>query len=142
MLNRLVTWIEVDLDAIAHNVRALKSHVGPAVELMAVVKGNAYGHGAMPVARAMLEAGATRPTATSLLSTTEIPSGQNSKTRHGSAPCAKDSTPCSSAIVAGSARLHPLLRLFFVLGFPVRNLGGGSSMRAKTTRGHRSGGAR
>jgi len=60
MLNRLVTWIEVDLDAIAHNVRALKSHVGPAVELMAVVKGNAYGHGAMPVARAMLEAGATR----------------------------------------------------------------------------------
>ena len=60
MLNRLVTCIEVDLDAIAHNVRALKSHVGPAVELMAVVKGNAYGHGAMPVARAMLEAGATR----------------------------------------------------------------------------------
>ncbi len=46
----------VDLDAVRHNVRALKP---PGAELMAVVKANAYGHGDVPVARAALEAGAT-----------------------------------------------------------------------------------
>ena len=56
----LVTWAEVDLDALQANVRALKAWVGPKVELIAVVKANAYGHGALPVARAALAAGATR----------------------------------------------------------------------------------
>jgi alanine racemase len=46
----------VDLEAIRRNVRALKPQD---VELMAVVKANAYGHGDVPVARAALEAGAT-----------------------------------------------------------------------------------
>lgn len=55
-----LTWAEIDLDAIAHNVAAFKRHVGPRVEIFAVVKANAYGHGAVPVARAALEAGATR----------------------------------------------------------------------------------
>jgi len=50
------TRVEVDLDAIRHNVAALKP---PGVELMAVVKADAYGHGGVPVARAALEAGAT-----------------------------------------------------------------------------------
>ncbi|MDH5224598.1 MAG: alanine racemase [Actinomycetota bacterium] len=50
------TWVDVDLDAIAHNVRAL-SFAGS--ELMAVVKADAYGHGDVPVARAALDAGAT-----------------------------------------------------------------------------------
>lgn len=58
--DELVTWAEVDLDAIAHNVRAFRRHVGERVEVFAVVKANAYGHGAAPVARAALEAGATR----------------------------------------------------------------------------------
>jgi len=44
-------WAEVDLDALAHNVRALKGKVGKA-RLMAVVKANAYGHGAVGVSRA------------------------------------------------------------------------------------------
>jgi alanine racemase len=52
-------WAEIDLDAIAHNVAALKRHVGERVAIMAVVKSNAYGHGAEPVARAALESGAT-----------------------------------------------------------------------------------
>jgi alanine racemase len=60
MLAGIVTWAEVDLDAVAFNVRAFKQHVGEAVEIMAVVKANAYGHGAGPVARAALAAGATR----------------------------------------------------------------------------------
>ena len=60
MLPGIVTWAEIDLDAIAHNVGAYKRHVGPNVEVMAVVKANAYGHGALPVARLALLAGATR----------------------------------------------------------------------------------
>lgn len=59
-LEGVVTWAEIDLEAIADNVRALKSHVGDKVEIFAVVKANAYGHGSPPVARVALEAGATR----------------------------------------------------------------------------------
>jgi alanine racemase len=60
MLEGIVTWAEIDLDAIRFNVRAFQKHVGPKVEIIAVVKANAYGHGAVPVARAALEAGAAR----------------------------------------------------------------------------------
>jgi alanine racemase len=60
MLEGIVTWAEIDLDAIAFNVRAFKRHVGERVGIFAVVKANAYGHGAVPVALAALEAGATR----------------------------------------------------------------------------------
>ncbi len=52
------TWAEVDLDAIANNVRELKAAAQPAAKFMAVVKADGYGHGAYPVARAALEAGA------------------------------------------------------------------------------------
>jgi alanine racemase len=41
-------------------VRSFKQYVGSAVEIIAVVKANAYGHGAVPAARAALEAGAAR----------------------------------------------------------------------------------
>jgi alanine racemase len=47
----------VDLGVIAHNVRVLREHAGSA-QLMAVVKADGYGHGAVPVARAALAAGA------------------------------------------------------------------------------------
>lgn len=47
----------VDLGAIAHNVRLLRA-AAPGAALLAVVKANGYGHGAVPVARACLEAGA------------------------------------------------------------------------------------
>jgi alanine racemase len=47
----------VDLDAIAHNVRLLREHVGSA-QVMAVVKADGYGHGATAVGRAALAAGA------------------------------------------------------------------------------------
>ena len=50
-------WAEVDLGAIRHNVRVLM-HCAQNASLMAVVKADAYGHGAVPVARAVLEAGA------------------------------------------------------------------------------------
>jgi alanine racemase len=50
------TRVDVDLDAIRHNVRVLRP---PSAELMAVVKANGYGHGDAEVARAALEGGAT-----------------------------------------------------------------------------------
>lgn len=55
-----ITWVEVDLDAIAANIRAIRAHVGPATAVMAVVKANAYGHGMLPVALAALHGGAER----------------------------------------------------------------------------------
>ncbi|HEX6425391.1 MAG TPA: alanine racemase [Acidimicrobiales bacterium] len=50
-------WAEIDLGAVAHNVRALRTVASPA-RLCAVVKANGYGHGAAAVGRAALEAGA------------------------------------------------------------------------------------
>ncbi len=50
-------WVEVDLDAVERNTRTLAAAVAPA-RLMAVVKADAYGHGAVPVAQATLSAGA------------------------------------------------------------------------------------
>ncbi|MGH2694018.1 MAG: alanine racemase [Actinomycetota bacterium] len=52
-------WAEVDLAAIRNNVTTLRG-VARGAEVMAVVKGYAYGHGNPACARAMLEAGATR----------------------------------------------------------------------------------
>jgi alanine racemase len=52
------TWLEVDLDAIAHNVRQIKQLVGEHVTLMAVLKADGYGHGAVKVARTALNNGA------------------------------------------------------------------------------------
>jgi alanine racemase len=51
-------WAEVDLGAVRHNVSRLTALARPG-QLCAVVKANGYGHGAVPVARAALEAGAT-----------------------------------------------------------------------------------
>ena len=50
-------WADIDLDAIAHNVRVLRERVAPS-ELWAVVKADGYGHGAVDVARAAVGAGA------------------------------------------------------------------------------------
>jgi Alr-MurF fusion protein len=51
-------WVEIDRDSLAHNVRRLKQFVGDAVTLFAVVKADAYGHGAVGVARTALQNGA------------------------------------------------------------------------------------
>ena len=52
-------WIEIDLDAIAHNVQQLCQHLDPQTDLMAVVKADGYGHGAVAVAETAIAAGAT-----------------------------------------------------------------------------------
>jgi alanine racemase len=51
-------WAEIDLAAIAHNVRELRRLIGDRVQLMVAVKANAYGHGAVEVSRTALESGA------------------------------------------------------------------------------------
>ena len=53
-------WAEINLGAIRHNIKEVRRLVGPHREIMAVVKANGYGHGAVQVARAALEAGAAR----------------------------------------------------------------------------------
>lgn len=53
------TWLEIDLDAVSENVRRARQIVGPEVRVMAVVKGNAYGHGITHIARAAVAGGAS-----------------------------------------------------------------------------------
>jgi alanine racemase len=53
------TWVEIDLSAIGNNTRLLKSLVGPRVRLLATLKADAYGHGALKVAHTVLHNGAS-----------------------------------------------------------------------------------
>jgi alanine racemase len=53
-------WAEVDLQAIKHNVNVARSFLAPNVEIMAIVKADAYGHGAVPVSKTLVEAGVER----------------------------------------------------------------------------------
>ena len=54
-LNR--AWAEIDLNAIAHNVREIRKLTGNRVEMMGVVKADAYGHGVLEVVRTLLDNG-------------------------------------------------------------------------------------
>lgn len=53
-------WIEVDMGILRQNFRAIRALVPAGIKLAAVVKANAYGHGAVPVAKALLAEGADR----------------------------------------------------------------------------------
>jgi alanine racemase len=53
-------WVEIDQQALTHNVQQLKCLLAPKTELLAVVKADAYGHGAVKVSQTVLQAGATR----------------------------------------------------------------------------------
>lgn len=52
------TWAEVSLGTLRQNFRAVQRHVSPAVTICAIVKADAYGHGAVECARALEEEGA------------------------------------------------------------------------------------
>jgi alanine racemase len=54
---RRATWIDIDLHALAHNLRVVRAHLSGA-RVMAVVKADAYGHGAVEVARRLEREGA------------------------------------------------------------------------------------
>lgn len=51
-------WVEIDLSALSHNVREIKRLISSNTDFMAVVKADAYGHGAVSVAQTALRAGA------------------------------------------------------------------------------------
>jgi len=51
------TWAEIDLGAVAHNVREVRKKIGKKVRILGVVKADAYGHGVIPVSQAILAAG-------------------------------------------------------------------------------------
>ncbi len=53
------TWVEIDLNAIANNTRRIKSMVGAQVQVLISLKADAYGHGALKVARTTLRNGAS-----------------------------------------------------------------------------------
>ena len=53
-----LAWCEISKKAIKNNVKIIEKKVGSDVVIMAVVKGNAYGHGAVEVARIVLDSGA------------------------------------------------------------------------------------
>jgi alanine racemase len=50
-------WLEIDLDAVRHNLGVVRRLAGPAVPVLPVVKADAYGHGAVEVAQALEAAG-------------------------------------------------------------------------------------
>lgn len=52
-------WAEIDLDCVAHNIREFQRIIPKSTQIMAVVKADAYGHGAVEVAKAALQAGAS-----------------------------------------------------------------------------------
>jgi len=52
------TWAEINLDNLTHNLNVIRTQVGPKAKLLGVVKADAYGHGAVRVARHLEKIGA------------------------------------------------------------------------------------
>ena len=57
-VGREAKWAEVDLDALAYNMRNIREKTGPEKRICAVIKANGYGHGALICAKTLLENGA------------------------------------------------------------------------------------
>jgi alanine racemase len=75
VLDGTIAWAEIDLDAIAWNVQSIRQFIGEGIELFAVVKANAYGHGSIPVSQAALLAGASRVAVHRLVEALELRDG-------------------------------------------------------------------
>jgi alanine racemase len=54
---RFSTWVEIDLDALIHNIREVRSRIGDRIGILLVVKADAYGHGAIEVSRVAVAGG-------------------------------------------------------------------------------------
>ncbi len=59
MQNIRPVWLEINLDAIAYNIKKIRHIVGKNTQIISVVKANAYGHGAIEVSETLLENGVT-----------------------------------------------------------------------------------
>ncbi|MFH1097496.1 MAG: alanine racemase [Candidatus Desantisbacteria bacterium] len=55
-----LSWVEVNLDSIRHNVGEIRRIIGDSCQIMAIVKADAYGHGAVAVAKTVVDAGVQR----------------------------------------------------------------------------------
>lgn len=53
-------WLEINLDNLKHNIHIIKSNVNPNSEIMAVIKANAYNHGAITIAKELINLGVKR----------------------------------------------------------------------------------
>ncbi|MBC7333157.1 MAG: alanine racemase [Actinobacteria bacterium] len=59
LIKKCYAWVEIDLRNLSHNLHLVRSHLSsPNTYIMAVVKANAYGHGAVEVSRKAIESGA------------------------------------------------------------------------------------
>lgn len=56
-MNAYRAWAEIDLDALAHNLAVIRQRAGPGTRVMLVVKADAYGHGAVPIAHHAVRCG-------------------------------------------------------------------------------------
>jgi alanine racemase len=65
-------WAEIDLDCLAHNLREVRRLTDPDTMIMAVVKADAYGHGAVASSRVFLENGARRLAVATLTEAMEL----------------------------------------------------------------------
>ncbi|MDR4505399.1 MAG: alanine racemase [Candidatus Scalindua sp.] len=50
-----VTWAEISLDAVAHNVKAVRKKAGKGRKILAIVKADAYGHGAIEISKTLAQ---------------------------------------------------------------------------------------
>ena len=69
------TWAEIDLDALAHNYHQARRRIGPEVKYLGVVKADAYGHGAVQIARKLEALGADYLSVSSLDEARELRQG-------------------------------------------------------------------
>lgn len=58
-VDRGTCWIEIDLTALRSNFQVVREHLDDTPPILTVVKANAYGHGAVPVSKTLLEEGAS-----------------------------------------------------------------------------------
>jgi alanine racemase len=56
-MKALPAWVDVDLDALAHNIGVVRGRVGPRTRILLIVKADAYGHGAVEIAREAVRGG-------------------------------------------------------------------------------------
>lgn len=77
----LRAWVEIDIDAFIHNLGVAKKLTG--TKVMAVVKGNAHGHGAVKASLALEAHGADAFAVACMSEAIELPGGWNSGTYPG-----------------------------------------------------------
>ncbi|MBQ0005331.1 MAG: alanine racemase [Clostridiales bacterium] len=53
-------WVEIDLSAFDHNIRTIREHLGDEIEMIGVIKADAYGHGVVECAQVLAAEGITR----------------------------------------------------------------------------------